>query len=205
MKKLETIEDLVKAVGAFAGHFKKASAHHAALAAAHGAHAEFCKAKHEAMPDDHEHKAYFGKVAAHHTVKAALHKAHSEHLEEMANAIPEEKEAAVKVAAAEEKKEIPITPSSDGVAELVKKTTDELVTKSLEMIKTDPTVQETIKEMVLKGVREALGEKIIPDGVQATFRTVAPSPGLKLIPRPGSAPIEAGNMDPSLQKMVGAS
>ena len=82
---------------------------------------------------------------------------------------------------------------------MVKSTTTGLVHSALEMLKTDPAVQDEIRKMVLSGVRSALGDKIVPDAV----RGIIPArPGLELVPRPGGAEIPTTGIDPKLQKFI---
>jgi len=211
----KTIDELAKAFSGLASHFKKAAAHHkalseahAGLAEAHKAHHEFVKAKHESMDDGDAHKAYFGKCAAlhkskheFHAGKAALHKAHAEHLDTLGDNVGEEKIAAVKATTTEPvvKAADPVAGAPGSVEDMVKSTTTGLVHSALEMLKTDPAVQDEIRKMVLSGVRSALGDKIVPDAVRGILPT---PPGLQLIPRPGGAEIPTTGIDPKLQKFV---
>ena len=190
MIKLDSSDELAKAaailnkaMGSLHGHFKAAGAHHESLHAHHTTMAAAMKAKHDAMADDHEDKAFVGKLHEHHTQKAAIHKAHSDHCMSMSK----EYEAAK----AEEPTTIKAvtTPVSaagndtgEGVAALINKTTDSLVAKALEALNSDPKVAEKIQEIVLQRVNAALGDKIVPDNVRGVVPT---NPNLKLIPRPG--------------------
>ena len=205
----KTIEGLAKAASGLSQHFKKAAVHHksvsethTALAEAHKAHGEFCKAKHEAMDDGDVHKTYFGKCAAlhaakaaHHLTKSALHKAHAEHLDGLADSFGAEPEA-VKVAAVKA-----ADNDGKGVEELIQKTTDSLVTKALEALNNDPKVAERIQEIVLNRVNAALGDKMVPDHVRGV---ISDRPGIRLVPRPGDAPISTEGVDAKLQKFVEA-
>lgn len=215
---METLEKLAKAVSGLASHFKKAAelhkakaVAHDALAKAHKGHAEFCKAKFDGMDDGDAHKAYFGKVheihkakAAHHDALSALHKAHAEHLDTLGDGLGEDKTAAAKVAAAAAPAPVIATDPNaapGSVEDMVKSTTTGLVQSALEMLKSDPTVQDEIRKMVLAGVTSALGDKIRPDSV----RGVLPArPGLELVPRPGGAEIPLAGVDPKLAKFVQA-
>jgi len=211
---MDTLEKLAKAVSGLASHFKKAAelhkakaAAHEALATAHKAHAEFCKAKHEGMDDGDAHKAYFGKAhdlhkakAAHHDALSTLHKAHAEHLDTLGDGLGEDKTAAVKAAAAPVVAADPnAAPTS--VEDMVKSTTTGLVQSALDMLKSDPTVQDEIRKMVLAGVTAALGDKIRPDSVRGVLPD---NPNLHLIMRPGGPEIPTAEVDPKLQKFVEA-
>jgi hypothetical protein len=227
MKKIETLEDLVKAVGGLAKHFSKAAEHHEKLHKAHAekaehheklfkahlAHHEFVKAKHEAMDDGDVHKAYFGKVAEIHKAKADhhealhkthkeisdLHKAHAEHLKETAEAM-EDGDKAAKAAAGAPAASGDKTASGGGVAEMVEETKTALVKKALASLTDDPEVAKAIQQMVLKGVQDALGDKIVPDGI----RVVTPGvpAGLTPVLRKGQQDIDTKGVDPALVDMV---
>lgn len=209
MKKFATIEELAKAVTDVAGSFTKnadfhkaAAAHHSAAAAHHESHAAFHKTQHEAMDDGHEMKAHVGKVHEHHVAKAAHHKA-------MATAHSAHADGATKLAAAFGD-DAPIkkgetttsdTAAPNGIEGMVAETTKGLVSKSLEMLQTDPTVQDEIRKMVLEGVKAALGDKIVPNPAVAVTPTNAMD-HLRLVPRAGSAaPIEKAQVAPENEEM----
>lgn len=207
---LKTIEELAKAAEGLAEHFSKAAAHHAALAEHHKGMHEFAKAKHEAMADDDVHKGYFGKVAELHKAKHELHKAHSEHLSGMCATQKGIAPPTIKAAdsAAPAPVADPNVPATGGVEAMVKETTTGLVKSALQMIQTDPTVQDEIRKMVLEGVKSALGNQIVPDSV----RQVLPTPpgeipqGLKAVYRKGQPQIgeadDVEKVDPSLRELV---
>lgn len=107
MIKLDTIPDLAKAMGGLAGHFRKAAAHHEAMAGKHDElakanHAlhEFSKGKADGMADDHEMKAHVEKCAAcakaagdGHAAMAEMHKAEGARCAGMADGMESEKAA----------------------------------------------------------------------------------------------------------------
>jgi hypothetical protein len=229
MKKLETIEELAKAVGGLQEHFKKAAAHHAALekvhadlAEAHKAHGEFCKARHEAAGDDDVNKTYFGKAAAFHTAKSvahtaksALHKAHAEHCASMADSMSggdkAAKDTTQKTAASDPPAPAPAPTTQDqaladgksGVEAMMKETTTGLVKSALQMLKEDPYIQEQIKMIVLDGVRSAVGNEIQP--IPGIHKTIGPPQGLTAVTRKGQPEIpDAEKVDPALADMVSA-
>lgn len=215
MKKFETIEDLAKAAGQLAGSFTKNAEYHKAAHAAHmgehahhEAHAAFHKAAHDAMDDGHEMKAHIGKAHEHHVHKAAFHKAMAEHHQA-------ECDAATKLAAAfgEDspiQKTAPTTNAATGVSTgaptsvegLVADTTKGLVAKSLEMLQTDPAIQDEIRKMVLAGVKASLSGQIVPDNVRATYPSNPDPALLHLVPRAGSgATLEKAQVEPENEAM----
>ena len=222
IEKVDVGEGLKKMHKAIAAHFHKAAAHHDAMAALHKDMGEHCKAKCDSMDDGDVHKAFFGKSASHHVAKADLHKAHGDHLraaatELEAHAAEEDKEKAQKAAgvdpgaaaaaagstssAAVASSADPNANSQTSVDAMIRETTQGLVKTSLEMLKTDSTVQDEIRKMVIEGVRTALGDKTIPDHVRV-IGPAAPQ-GATLIGR-DSKPINTDNIDPKLADMVGA-
>lgn len=212
MKKLESLEELVKAAGHLASHFKARAAHHTAKAAAHESsvteHTEmeaFHKGMHDGLDDGHADKAYHKRMSEHHAQRKAhhgtLHKLHKDMAardEEMAGHYGEEKAAAAGSVA---KTTPPAEPVAGGIEGMVAETTKGLVAKSLEMLQTDPTVQDQIRKMVLDGVKSALGDKIIPDATRGVTPSSAPD-GVRLIPRGTGAPIEKTKVDASHEDML---
>ena len=217
---------LKKGGDAMKSHMKMMAAHHdemhkahAEMCETHKAHAGMCKAKADAMPDDHADKAYYSKVSEHHTTKAAHH-------EKMAAMHKACAEKLTKAGDGDFTGDMPPAPSGDGtpaslgdagkatgVEDLIKQTTTGLVTESLKMLKSDNTVQDAIRQMVLEGVKKALGGTAVPDSVRL-FPPTAPQgdllKGLTLVNRPGGAPlpgeqqIDADKMDPKVADLIGA-
>ena len=68
--------------------YTKVAEHHDSLSAEHADMHKHTKAKHEAMDDTDEHKAFFGKLASHHEKCMKLHKSHSEFMHAAAEATP---------------------------------------------------------------------------------------------------------------------
>lgn len=237
------LEGLAKAMGSFGQHLKKAADFHKAkaaahekLAAAHSAHHEFAKARHEGMDDGDANKGYFGKVASlhkakaeHHAALASLHKDHAAHCDGMSDGLSEEKvQSAFKALLGEPATAAPGTttapapaaggngngsaspaaPKAQSVEDLVKETTTGLVNESLNMLKTDPTVKEEIKKLVLEGVKAALGSQVVPDGVTLINRGLPEH--LKSVVRPGQPEpgsqhgAEVDKVAPELQALVQA-
>jgi hypothetical protein len=225
-KALSTIETLKAALkksgDAVAAHFKAAAAHHDGLHKAHmsahalhKAHGEFVKAKADAMEDGSTEKTYFGKVAEHHMAKAEHHKAVAEiHKAEAERLTKAGDGSFTGDMTAGDTTHTDGTPGSLGeagkgmsVEDMVKQTTSGLVKKSLEMLKSDPTVQDEIRTLVLQGVKSALGQETVPTMAKLFPTSDVPeseiAKGLKLIQRPGSAPINTDEVDPKLADMVG--
>ena len=217
--KLEKLEDLTKAVGGLAAHFKKtadfhkaAGEHHTAMAEACKAHGEMCQAKHDGMDDGDANKAYFGKAASHHLGKAAhhaalaeLHKGQAAHSDTMGDAMGEDgKAAAAKAAVTTPAAEPGKAPVAGGSVEsMVAETTHELVKNALEMVNNDPSVKEEIRKMVLHGVKTALGEKVVPDGIHLLLPD-APDKGTRLVQRAGGPDVNTEGVDPMLKTMIEA-
>lgn len=210
--------DLNKGAAAAAHFHKSAAGHHESLHKHHSEMAAFSKGKHDAMDDGHEMKAYMAKAHEHHVAKAAhhealhkLHKARAEECEDMDKATmtttpsttPTTKAAgSPDPAAATPTNPDPANPTpaaeatpatSDGIDGMLKATTTGLVKSALEMLKTDPTVQDEIRKMVLEGVRSALGSKVIPDHVRGVMPDVpigSASTEGKLVLRNGAPPVD---------------
>ncbi len=209
----KTLQDVVKAVGSIGAHFKKKAEHHDKLAELHKSRHEFVKAKAESMDDCDVHKAYFAKCAEHHLSKSALHKAHGDALREAGQALEAfaaeedaEKTAAQKAAAAATPNP-PVAPAAGdgaapGVDSMIKETTTGLVKASLEMLRTDPTVKEELRKMLLDGIRAELGDKIIPDNVRTVLPAAPAGAGLKMVSRAGGPEIDTSEVDASLAKFV---
>jgi hypothetical protein len=205
MKKFETVDDLAKAVGQMAGltlELSKGHSLHTAAAVHHDSQAAFHKAAHDAMDDGHEMKAQIGKAHEHHVAKAAHHRAMAEThktMEALANNI----NAAFGSEPEVKKTTTTSAPAPAGIEGMVAETTKGLVSKSLEMLQTDPTVQDEIRKMVLEGVRSALGGHIVPDGVRVAIPNNPPDDvlkHLKLVPRSGSgANLEKADVDPDME------
>ncbi len=214
MYKLTDANDLEKS---HAFH-KAMSGHHAAAAQSHTDQATASKAVHDGLGDDHEMKAHLGKVHGHHTAMAAHHTAmsqsHASHAETMKaeldamKAISAEWGGAAKAAgaaagAAASAAAAAAAAASEpgtGVAAMITETTTLLTKKALESLDNDPVVQEKIREMVLKGVSAALGDKIVPDQVHGVITTW---PGSTIVPRNGAPnPPQKPNVPLEFEKLV---
>lgn len=187
-----------------AAHHKAMADHHLGLHKAHTDHAAMCKSKADGMADDHMDKAHHTATHLFHSSAAEhhsnLHKAHMEahaHHTSMADECDKAASATdltkgqspVTTTNTPAAPAAPATPAVDGnqpavaaaaaasdsITDLVKATTNGLVQESLQMLKTDPTVKDEIRKMVLEAVRGALGGKIQPDDVKAIF-TAPPDP-----------------------------
>lgn len=195
-----------------------ASVTHDELKKIHGEHAELHKAAHDALDDGHPLKA-------HEHLKSELHKRHGEKHEELSKlhkAISEEhgrhaehfkaQVDSLKAVAAEFGAAIPVTkaagaaaagaaPDSEatGVAALIQKTTEQLTVKALKTLDEDPVVQDKIREMVLKGVSEALGRE--PGPMPGPAAAVYPE-GVRPVPRAGQQAIAGPTVDPEFEKLI---
>ncbi len=178
--KLDSIENLAKAMGSLGSHFKKAAEHHTEMAKAHGEHGAFLKGKHDAMADDEMHKAAFGKMAEHHVAVEKLHKAAADHYGSMAEEHGEEKAAADtlgKTAAA----------AAAGADDKVVNIGAFLNTSALEVmgeIGKTKEFKDLIGEYVMKAVKESLGQVVPPMTTKAVGTVGDPAKGT-LVPRPG--------------------
>ena len=206
-------------------HQTKLAEHHEALKADHEKmeqeerdQAKKAEALHEGMGDDNELKASQAQKAAYHKSRAdaeksmashheGLAKEHRAHAEALKAQIDTMKTVAAEwgghaiVKVASGGVEIPIPPPGEpgtGVAAMIAETTQALTKKALSTLDSDPAVQDKIREMVLKGVSEALGDKIIPDRVAGI---VAP-PGFRMVPRAGQQAPTGASVDPEFEKMV---
>jgi len=187
---------------------KAMSGHHAAAAESHTNQATASKAVHDSLGDDHEMKAHLGKVHGHHTAMAVHHTAmsqsHASHAETMKaelaamKALSAEWGGTAKAAGAAVGTEAHAAAASEpgtGVAAMITETTTLLTKKALESLDNDPVVQEKIREMVLKGVSAALGDKIVPDNVHGVISvwpaaTIVPRAGAPTSPQKPNVPLE---------------
>lgn len=215
MKKLESLDDLLKAAGHLAGHFSKAAAHHSAYADAHSklanehtAMSAFHQGHADAAADDSADKAMHKRHAEHHATKAAhhttLHKAHkdyADHLSSVAAAYGEEKAAAATSVAKTE----PADSPSGVVADIFKGMAGDLTTMTQDMIKNDPTVKEMLRKSIAEAIGSALGNKIQPDNVHAVHPSQAPDEAvlahLNLVPRAGQPRIEKASVGADAEEM----
>src|SRR5580765_3839950 len=224
--KVLTMDELAKAAGGLGGHFGKASsmhksaaAHHESLHKHHSEMAAFSKGKHDAMDDGHEMKAYMAKAAEHHAAKAAhhlklhkLHKAHGEECDDMAKTFSADKALAAAATAGAPAPAAAATPAApaaaptggDGISAMVSETTAGLVKKSLEMLNSDPAVQDEIRKMVLEGVRSALGDKIVPTDVRAILPDMPGGSAAAPVahPRAGAPPVPTADVPPEFRALV---
>jgi hypothetical protein len=83
---------------------------------------------------------------------------------------------------------------------MINETTAHLTKRTLESLDNDPAVQDKIREMVLKGVAAALGDKVIPDAISRVTPTL---PGLRAVPRAGQQAVpEKPNVPLEFEKLV---
>ena len=232
MKKYDSIEDLAKAFGGFAGHFRKAAAHHDGLAKvaeekaakhdsvakAHADHSAFLKAKEEGADDGDAMKAYFGKAselhkakAEHHEAMAAstreiakLHKARGAEHAEFADALDGGGDGKAKkaAAAAGASKNAPVSGGGDAIENMIETTMQAVLAKSLEAIETSGKIEEMVEMLVLKRVNERLGNAPEP----TLARGVLPDSRerLTLVPRPGGKAVDTDGTDVEMKRLVGA-
>jgi hypothetical protein len=210
----KTVEDLAKAAGHLAGHFKAAGAFHKAKADQHGSsvteHTEmeaFHKGMHDGLEDGHADKAYHKRMAEHHAQRKAhhgelhkLHKAHAEHMDNLAAAYGEEKAAAGTVNKDASAAPPPAAPNAV-VDSIVSDMAGQLKTLANDMITNDPATKQMLRAHLAEMLKAALGDKIVPDSVHAVTPSNAPD-DVRLIPRGGvGASIEKAKVDPKHEDM----
>lgn len=217
MKKLESLDDLVKAAGHLAGHFGKAADHHqkyseahAALAQEHTGMSAFHKGHADALADDHADKAMHKRHSEHHATKAAhhdglakLHKAHADHLGSLAEAYGQDKAAAPSTHKAAGSDAAPAT-TGNVVDLLLKGMAGDLETTTKDMIQNDPAVKDMIRKSIAEALGNALGSKIRPDGVTAAYPSAPPDDvlaHLNLVPRAGQPRLEKATVDAANEEM----
>ena len=207
---------------------KKEAEFHKAKAALHKAFHEHLKAKHESMADDSVDKAHYAKAAGHHKALADLHEGHAAYHEteagkattvdnskaeyvsigKTADGVEIFKLAAPKPAAAAPAVNVAATVTTgaapNGIEGMVAETTKGLVSKSLEMLQTDPTVQDEIRKMVLEGVRSALGGQIVPTTARSFFDQPNPNAmdGLRMVPRAGGPSLEKAKVSAEMDEAL---
>lgn len=178
---------------------------HRSAADAHEKFAKHAQEQADGMGEDHEMKAHMVESAKLSKAQAEIEKAFAdaEHAEslafgEQADSLKAEIDS-MKALANDWGAAMPITKAASsgtttanvganggGVAAMIQETTEALTKKAIESLDSDPAVQEKIREMVLKGVQQALGDKIIPDRVSGV--TGFP-PGVQPVYRPGQQPV----------------
>ncbi len=183
--KLDSFEALAKMHKGLAAHFTKLAEGHTEMSKAHGEHAAFIKGTHDAMADDHEHKAYFGKAAAHHEHMSGLHKAHASAHEAAAASMDDGDGKATKAAGVD-----PAVPATDPINK-GDQTVDigtflqKSVTEVMGELGKTADFQGVIKDYVMKAVKEQLGQTIVPTNTKAVGTTFDPTKGPQLVPRAG--------------------
>lgn len=178
-------------------HHAALGVHHDAMSKAHATYATQTKAVHAGLSDDHELKAHLAQKVAHHEAMSIHHgeiaKAHAAHAETMKTELDSMKsmsaewggtaKAAGAGGGAAAIVAVPGEPGS-GIAGMITETTTLLTKKALESLDSDPVVQDKIREMVLKGVAAALGDKIVPDNIRGVI-TEWPGATIQPVPRHG--------------------
>lgn len=91
--------------------------------------------------------------------------------------------------------------ATGSVDEMIETTKKALVAKGLASMTDDPDVAKQIKEIVLKAVSQALGDKIVPTNVHGVMPLDMPS-GPTIVQRPGGAPIDTSKVPAEFAELV---